>query len=155
MVELVVATLLVGVLMSASLTAAGQSLLGQRKRSDRIIGQHLAHSLLQEVLDEEYEEPDGSLTLLGVDSLETVGLRSSYDDVDDYDGYSESPPKAADGSTLSGYTGWSRTVQVDWLDATTLNPTGSTNTGVKRVRVTVAIGGVNVYSATSCKVNAS
>src|SRR5687768_2006622 len=81
--ELVLSTVLVGVLMTASLTSAGQSLLSQRKVADRTIGRHLAQSLLAEVQTKAFVEPDGIL-LLGLDLGETLGLKTSYDDVDDF-----------------------------------------------------------------------
>lgn len=152
LIELTVSTMLVGVLMAAALTATGQALLAQRKGADRVVGQQLANALLAEVLQKSYSEPGATLPLIGVDLLEVASLRSSFDDVDDYDGHTESPPTATDGTVISGYTGWRRTVSVAWVDATTLAPSGS-DAGVKRVTVAVTFGGVPVYSATGYRVN--
>jgi hypothetical protein len=145
--ELVVSTLLVGVVMCAALSSTGQALFTQRKMADRVTGRYLAQALLAEILTTAYEEPGGGLSLLGIDLLETLGLKSTYDDVDDFDGYSESPPTNADGSTMTGYSGWSRSVAVTGVNATTLAPTSSNNTGIKRVAVTAAYNGVTVYTA--------
>ena len=147
LLELIVSTVLVGVLMTAALSSTGQSLLTQRKEADRVIAQHLAQSLLAEVQTKAFEEPDATLPLLGLDLGETLGLKTGYDDVDDFDGYNESPPKSANGATMAQYAGWSRRVDIAWLNAVTLLPTGSTNSPIKRIKITVRYNGVEVYSA--------
>src|SRR5688572_14952205 len=87
LVELTVATILVGILMSAALTALGQSLLAQRKSADLVASRQLAESLLAEVLAKPYSDPGGGLAILGIDLLEVLSQESSYDDVDDYHGH--------------------------------------------------------------------
>ena len=144
LVELAVSTVLVGVLMTAALTSTGQALLSQRKRVDRVLGRHLAHLPLADIQAKAYEDPDAILPLLGLDLGETLGLQSGFDDVDDYHNYSDSPPKLADGTVLTQYAGWSRSVQVTWLHAATLAPTASSHTGVKQIRVTASYQGVPV-----------
>jgi len=152
--ELVVATALVGVLMTAALTSTGQSLVSQRKSADQAIGRHLAEALLAEIQTKAYTEPDAVLPLVGLDLGETLGLSGSYDDVDDFDNYSESPPKTSSGTTMSQYPGWSRSVQVGWIDAATLAPTSSTGTGIKRITVTAKFNGVTMSTVQGHKVEA-
>jgi hypothetical protein len=149
--ELVVTTVLVGVLMTAALSSTGQSLLSQRKCGDRVIGRYLSQSLLADIQAKAFKDPDAIVPLLGVDMGETLGQPSSYDDVDDYNGYSESPPKKPDGTPLSGYAGWSRAVQVESLDPVTLEASTSADTGYKRIKVTAACNGVMVYSLTGLR----
>jgi hypothetical protein len=144
--ELVVTTVLVGVLMTAALSSTGQSLLSQRKCGDRVIGRYLSQSLLADIQAKTFKDPDAIVPLLGLDLGETLGLQSSYDDVDDYHGYSESPPKKPDGTPLSGYAGWSRTVEVESLDPVTLAVSTSADTGIKRIKVTAAYNGVTIHS---------
>ena len=145
--ELTIATMLVGILLSAALTSTGQSLLAQRKSADRVAGQQLASVLLAEVLAKPYGDPDGSLSVLGLDLLEVLTQESSFDDVDDYDGYVESPPNDTAGVTLLGYTGWSRRVNVVWVNSSTL-AVSSGESGVKRVTVTVTAPGGGTSVAT-------
>jgi MSHA pilin protein MshD len=153
LIELTVATLLVGVLLCAVLTATGQALLAQRKSADRVAGQQLAETLLAEVLAKPYADPTGGLSILGLDLLEVLLQEASYDDADDYHGHSETPPNAADGVAIPGYLGWSRSVAVIWVDAATLAPVG-TESGVKRVTVTVTAPGGATSIATGLTVNA-
>jgi hypothetical protein len=88
---------------------------------------------MAEILQQSYIDPTNPITL-GPDLLET---RPTFNDVDDYNGYSESPPKNRDGTSVTGYTGWTRSTKVEWIDPT--NPTSAslTDTYLKRITITV------------------
>jgi hypothetical protein len=96
----------------------------------------LAQQLLTEILQCYYIDPGFSPTF-GPESGESVGNRSMFNDVDDYNNWSESPPQLKNGTKLTDYTGWTRTVAVVWADPTTPTKTSATDQGLKRVTVTV------------------
>ena len=83
-----------------------------------------------------YEDPDQTPNF-GGESGESGGSRIDWDDVDDYAGWSASPPEANDGTTLSGFEAWTRSVEVVWVKPGQLNTVGA-KTGVKRISVTVS-----------------
>lgn len=116
-------------------------------------GFELAQLLLTEIMQSLYVDP-GSNPTFGNESGEWS--RSSYNDVDDYDNYVEFlSVKDKSGSSLSGYSWWSRSVSVNWVDpADPLGPTKSSETGLKRIKVTASyIGGdsVTLYALRSNK----
>jgi len=82
-----------------------------------------------------------TLALVGGSSFGTEeALRAAYDDIDDFDGASESPPRRIDGTPLDDYTGFTRTVSV--VNVTAADPDAAVpeadgSTGLKRVTVTV------------------
>ena len=75
----------------------------------------LAEGYLDEILARAYDDPDG------VASGET---RGSYDDVRDYDGLDERPPRDQDGNTLDGLDDYR--VRVAVADSGALGPAGAT-----------------------------
>lgn len=96
-----------------------------------------ADGLMEEILSKEYEDPSEPRSSFGTEEV----LRSSYDDVDDYDGMNNSPPRHLDGSVLGDYGGFTRSVEVHNVTGANpdpLAPEVDGSTALKRIRVTVA-----------------
>jgi hypothetical protein len=149
-VEVAVATLLTGVLLVAALQAAGQSLLAQRQTADRSLGHLLAQGLLNEIRALPYCEPGTDEPTLGTDTGENAGARTTLDDVDDYHGLVENPPKARDGTSLGNVSGWTRSVTVAWVAANDFS-TAASASGAKRITVTASYNGNPVATATGVR----
>jgi len=111
LIECTTATLIVGVLLVAALRSAGSSLRTTQGIDDLSRAQRLAGDLMNEILLEAYQEPDGAVSL-GLDPGESTGNRTLFDDVDDYSNWTASPPTDASGNVLPGLTGWTQTVAV-------------------------------------------
>jgi hypothetical protein len=153
MVEVAVSSLIVGVMLVASLRVVGQSFLTQRLNADRATGQFLADALLNEALQLSYMDPGLTSSPIGRGSGESATNRNNYDDVDDYHGYSESPPKSKTNTVLEGFNGWRRSVTVQWVDHTNLNLVRTSESGVKRVIVQALRNGELVATATGYRSN--
>jgi PKD repeat protein len=139
-VEIVISILIIGVLMVAALSTVGMVERRQSYTANTVLAKHLASDLMQEILQQAFQEP--ILTpIFGPEPGESTGTRSKFDDVDDYLGWSESPPSDKSGVPYVGFTGWTRSVNVQWADPVTLAPTTAANTGLKLVTVTVAFQG--------------
>ena len=143
MAETLVSILIVGGLVVAAMNTAGAAMMGHKKIGDRGRGTLLAQDLLGEILLQAYEEPVDTPTF-GRESSESGGDRKDYDDVDDYDGWIASPPQLKDGTVLSDLADWKRSVSVVWVSATALSSVSGTETGVKRITVTVLRNGLTV-----------
>ena len=139
LVEALVATLIVGVMLTAVLTALGASKVSRAITADRAVGQQLAEDLLAEILQQSYQDPVNP-DVFGLEPGKSATNRATWTDVDDYNGLSESPPQTKSGTVLTAFPGWSRSVVVQWIDPATLNPTASANTGIKQITVTVTHG---------------
>jgi len=98
---------------------------------------------LAEILAKPYADPEIPSGSNGLDSGET-SIRNTFDDVDDYDNWVESPPLDSAGQAMAGYNGWTREVWVVWAARTSGDPWMFYDTGLKRVqvRVTAANGTV-------------
>jgi len=86
--------------------------------------------------------PDGAL--LGLETGELLTDRTTFDDVDDFDGYAESPLRDADGDAISGFTGWERRVDVDLVKPDAPDSVRLSDGGAKRIVVTVHRGDLEV-----------
>ncbi len=138
--EVAISTLLVGVLMVASLRTVESSLRTWQTAAATFDGDSLARQLLDEVQAQPYEDISGP-PVFGPESGETTSPahRSLFDDIDDYDGWTASPPEAPTGTPLPAYSGWSRSVAVRKLAAAghaTLT-SGATDEGLREIEVTV------------------
>jgi hypothetical protein len=135
-VEATISTVIVAVMLVAALNTVGASRTTQHRAALVSRGQLLAEALLAEILEQHYQEPDGT-PAFGRETGESATLRTAYDDVDDYDGWSAAPPTAKDGTVLTNSTGWKQTVVVKPVDPLAPEQVTTRETGAKRVTVTV------------------
>lgn len=150
MIEAVISIAIVGVMMVAALNTVAASKLGQRKTGHRGKGALLAQQLMSEILRQSYEEPDDTPEF-GRESSESGGDRADYDDVDDYDGWTSSPPEDKDGTEIPDLNGWQRSVEVDWVALNDLNTPIGVDQSIKRIIVTVSRDGVPLASLTTVR----
>ncbi len=163
MAEAIASTMIVGIMMVASLEAM-QTVVGTWESTDaQSRSRTFAHELLDEILHQPYEEPksaedqeisasndpdeaamnqmpapDAQTATFGRESNESGMDRAEFDDVDDYDGWSESELESKDGQTIPDTAGWGRSVAVSYADPVTLSSAGAvTDTGLKLVSVSV------------------
>src|SRR5262245_53710903 len=80
LMEVVVSTLIVGVMTVAALNTLGAATTSSDSTGNRAIAQGLADDLMAEVLDAAYSEPAGGTTF-GPEGAESAGPRSAFDDV--------------------------------------------------------------------------
>ena len=153
LIESVMSILIVGLMLVAALNTVGASKLSQMRNAEQVIGPPLAEDLMAEILNQLYEEPDDSVDF-GRESGESGGDRADWDDVDDYDGHSSSPPEAKDGSALPGLTGWARKVTVNWADPLIPANNALLPSGIKRIKVEVLYQGRVVTTMTALRTNA-
>jgi len=134
-VESVLSTIIVSVMLVVALNLVGTSKLTQQKAALASRGRLLAEDLLSEILRQNYQEPDETV-LFGRETGELATSRGAYDDVDDYQGWSGSPPATKSGAALANATGWKRTVTVERIDPLDPATVKGVETGAKRITVT-------------------
>jgi MSHA pilin protein MshD len=126
----------------------------QAKSGDRARGAALADALMAELMAQAYQD-SGAGVLFGREAGESTTTRSGCDDVDDYNDLSESPPQNKDGTTISNYSGWSRSVAVVWVSTTDTTTASLVESKVKRITVTVRHNGVPVAVRTAVRTKLS
>ncbi|MEZ6193026.1 MAG: type II secretion system protein [Phycisphaerales bacterium] len=150
LIEAVMSILIVGLMLVAALNTVGASKVAQARIAEQAIGPMLAQDLMSEILCQYYREPDDSI-LFGLELNELGSSRAAYDDVDDYNGWSAGPPRAKDNLVLPDLTNWSRQVSVAWADTSDPNNNSLTETGMKRITVTVKYQGRTVYTLSALR----
>jgi type II secretory pathway pseudopilin PulG len=154
LIEVTVCVAVVGVMMTAALSALYGVARTRKSDSDKQIARTLAELLMAEILSKEYQDPLAMAYSLGPESdeLET-GNRTLFDDVDDYNGWSESTVQWPDGVTIPNRDGWTRSVEVACVSPAAFDqvqPSGW-DLGLKRITVHVMYDGNEVYTLTAIR----
>jgi MSHA pilin protein MshD len=151
-VEAALSTVVVGVMLVAALQTVGAARIAQCRNADRVRGAELASDLMAEITAQAYEDPALPTGSFGLAlSKAAGGTRSKFNDVDDYDGWTESPPQQKSGAVIPGFTGWTRAVRVRWVVPANPSATSLTDTGAKLITVTVSRNGVTVMRLSSIR----
>jgi len=108
LIETIAAIAILGIASAIALGAMGSALPQAFRAEAPISAVQLARDLMEETLSKRFNDPaspDGEL--LGGD-----GSRAAWDDVDDYGGFAESPPRDPEGALIPGASRFARRVVV-------------------------------------------
>jgi type II secretory pathway pseudopilin PulG len=136
LIEVVASTLIVGVMAVAALNSLGAATRSSNSIGNRAVALGLADELMAEILQAAYREPSGA-SGMGPDTGETSGPRSAFDDVDDYQGWNQSPPQYRDGTAMPDRADWRHRVEVTRVGPSDPSQTAGSEQGAKRIRVTI------------------
>jgi prepilin-type N-terminal cleavage/methylation domain-containing protein len=136
LIEVVASTMIVGMLAVATLNGLGAATRSADSVGNRAIAAGLADELMSEISQQPYSDPNGS-AVFGREGGESASPRSAFDDVDDYDAWTASPPQYRDGTVIPDRTNWRQRVVVTRVVPATPTITSATDQGMKRIRVTI------------------
>lgn len=140
LIEVVASTMIVGMMSVAALNALASASRSSNTIGNRAVAIGLADELMSEILMQPYSDPDGN-AVFGHESGEATNVRSACDDVDDYNGWSASPPQYRDGTVIPDRTNWGQLVTVTRVLPTNLSQTSATDQGVKLIHVQITYQG--------------
>jgi hypothetical protein len=140
LVEVVASSLIVAMMCVAALDALGAATRSSESIGNRAVAIGLADELMAEILKKPYEDPVQTPTF-GRESGESATPRSGFDDVDDYNGWQQSPPQRNDGTTIPDRDDWTQRVTVIRVAPTNLTVAAATEQGAKRVYVAIEYRG--------------
>jgi type II secretory pathway pseudopilin PulG len=135
LVEATLSVVLASVLILSSMYTFGAIGKTRKAALSHQIASGLANQLMAEIVACCYTNPGGS-NVFGPESNEITGNRSLFDDVDDYNNRTETPPQTKGGTAMSNLTGWTRSVVVAYINPATMAASG-TDLGLKQITVTV------------------
>lgn len=127
------------------------------------IATNLAKGLMTEIMMRDFVDPQITFIYsLGPNTGEVAGNRSTFDDVDDYNGYTDCPPKSLEGTAMDGtggtpdYSDFSRRVDVVYCyidGSNTIVPNGTDPVWPykKLITVTVSAPDINPVSIVEIK----
>lgn len=141
LIEVLIATLLVGLSIAALVAANGSFTLANATGSDLSTAEFLAEQIRELTTMLPVADPDATTwTVLGPETGETS--LNAYDDVDDFDGFNSaslSGPISAQKTTLAALSAFSQQVTVQKLNPSNFDEAWSDGSTSNFVRVTVIV----------------
>lgn len=133
LVEVMLAVALMGIAMTAALSGVAYAARDRRITSEMRLGHTLAASLAREIMSQRFADPQG------VTAIPVSTNRSTFNNISDYAGYSQSPPKQRDGTAIAEATGWTRTVDIEpaYASNNSISPTQTASPTFNLYRITV------------------
>ncbi len=154
MVELVISLAIISALLVASLNTVAAARTGEYKIAQRGRALLLAQGLMAEILRQAYADPAYGPGSFGIGADEVTGNRSLFDDVDDYHGWTASPPQYKNGSVIPATADYEERVTVAWVNPSNLEQTSGSETGIKRIEVTIRYQGQPVLTLVAFRTQA-
>lgn len=135
LIDLILVIIIVAIAIPPMLTLFIQAVSGSTFGVTVSRANALASTLREEIQSKKWDEsaPPPSLIL----GPETGESRATFDDVDDFDGLDESPPRDSQGAILAGFTGFRQQVSVCYVANTDFDTCIGGPTMYKQVTVTV------------------
>lgn len=141
-VEVLISLVILATAVAASVGAYGSFAGGSRAWGERSTAAELANRLMSQVFTLPYADPSVSdpcaMHTIGVDSGENAANRTTFDDLDDFNGWNVTPPRDTANAEQAEYTGYREQVTVAF-DTSLATATGTSISawGAKSIRVTV------------------
>ena len=147
-VEVLAAAILMSILLVASLRLFGNLGRSRQHTIDRDAAGRLAIDMIEEIRQKAYRDPAQADEFgPGADEV-PGGTRSTFDDVDDYNGWESRPPQTVSGAPLSQYDRLRRRVTVEYVSAADFDQVVGTDQGFLRVQVNIRSGGHRLQQQT-------
>ena len=139
-VEVLLSSVIISIILVSGLRLFGNLGRSQQVLLDQSSADFLALQMMEEIKQQFYKDPDGSL-ILGREPDESTVDRGDLDDVDDYHNFFECPPKRRNGAVLSQYDDFTRTVSVRYVTADDFTQAAVSNEGFKEITITISCSG--------------
>ena len=137
-IEIVVSTALMGILLVATLSVVAASCQRSAHELGVARGHALADAMLNEILSLHARDPDCQCGF-GLETGEQNSNRLSFDDVDDYHNFTESPPCARDGTKYTGFPNWKRMVSIERVQSSDWSVPSGDFQQVYRITVSIVL----------------
>ncbi len=165
LVEVIFTMLVISVALAGLMLAVTGPVARSADPLLQIKAMELGQAMLDEILPRKFDEntPEGGLPRCGSSDINSVTCtlesgfgtdagetnRDAYDDVDDFHGIDDSPPRDATGVERAGYANFRVQVTVSYAGA----DLGLTATEAKRILVTVTTPGKQAYTFSAYRAN--
>lgn len=137
-IEAVISVVIMGTAVAMALHTFGAFARGAVFDRETAIATELAAQLAAEIRAQAFEDP-GSTILFGPETGESDGTRQYFDDVDDYNGWTATPPKQRGGTSMTEYPNFTQSVVVVYDGSTDLKKITVTITKDGKTRAQVVL----------------
>ena len=135
LLELIIVILISGIVISTMVLMQSTAARGITISTGSLKASILTDDVMREIRSKSFDDPILPATNFGTEAGETI--RKNFDDVDDYDNFTQSPPQTIEGVVLTNYTGYSLKVDVSYVNSTDLDISIISTTNLKRISVMV------------------
>jgi Tfp pilus assembly protein PilV len=143
--ETVISMLLISFVLVSTLSIVGPMARSTTVHADRLVASNLANEMAEEIATKLFIDPNAAdPDALGADADDGSANRIDFDDIDDYQNWSSSPPSLSAGSPITSLSNWTRSVTIEHAVLAEPSTASATNTGLKRVTITVTKNGVKL-----------
>ena len=153
LIESVMSVLIIAVMYAAVLNTVGSSRQTQVAVTLNRKGHELAEHLMSEIMQQPYWDPVLQAGMGPSSAEAATGNRSLFNDVDDYNNWTKSPPQYKSGAAIPGFDGWERKVKISWVQAANPQNTQGSESGIKRIEVTTSLNGKVYATLTTLRAN--
>jgi len=139
-IEIIMVIVVLGIIMPGVMLYFIQGVSDSAAAQRRTTAIFLAEGLMEEIKSKSWDETAGinstcsNASAIGPDPAEN---RSSYDDVDDFNGIDNTPPRDSQGAAMANYPGFRQQAEVYYVDAANLNADAGSTRCYKRIAVTI------------------
>lgn len=133
LVEAMLSAMIVSIVLVSTLSLVGGVARTGRSFSERALASDVADGLIAEILGKSYSSSASPLNF-GLESGETSSSKVPYDDVDDYNGWTQSYAFTGRASSTDNLVA---SVSVMYVSPSAVNTNAGSDQGLKRVCVTV------------------
>ena len=145
LIETVIAMLLIAFVLISSIQIVAPIVRSSHVHTDRLVAANLASELTEEIATKHFIDPaEDDPDTLGPEADERPANRLDFDDIDDYQSWSASPPRNSQNDDITTLAGWTRSVKVVHADPADPNTDSGTYTGVKRITIVVSKNGTEL-----------
>ena len=144
LVEIIIAIMVVSIGLTATMRLVPLLLQSVKASRHIAVSERLSFDLLAEMDLLPFQDPETAG--VGLEAGESSVSRALYDDIDDYDDYTEMPPCARDGTALTGVDAYRRSVTVQSVSTagyTSIVADGTSN--AKLITITITCEGMPPY----------
>ncbi len=136
-VEVVLSAVIISVLLVSALRLSTNLGRSQQAGTIKQLCGRLVIDMLEEIKQQDYKDPAGAPDTLARETGELTDDRTNYNDVDDYHGWSASPPEDRLDNPLPHFSGVTRSVTIRFVSSADFAATSASDEGYKEVTVTV------------------
>jgi len=136
-VEVLLASVIMSVLLVSGLKLFTNLGWSQQATASREEAGFLVINMFEEIKRQAYKDPTATDDTLGREVGESATSRENYNDIDDYQNWSATPPEDQAGQPYDQYSHLTRSVSIRYVRATDFSQPAA-NEGFKEVTITIS-----------------
>jgi len=137
-IEVLLASVIMSVLLVSGLKLFANLGRSQQATVSREEAGFLVINMFEEIKRQAYKDPTATDDTLGREAGEIATSRTNYNDIDDYQNWSATPPEDQAGQPYDQYSHLARSVSIQYVMANDFSQPAATDEGLKEITITIS-----------------